>query len=98
MSLEIATTRQGFIKVKLVFTTAAPRHIRSQTLQLAGVPGPYYEDMCILYPQNLTYPLSEIFLPALEVLRLERKVPLDANLVKIHLLPEDVCTQAYLIE
>jgi hypothetical protein len=98
MALEIATTRQGFVKVKLIFTTMTPRHLRSQTLQLSGVPGPYYEDMCILYPQKHAYPITEIYLPALNTLRTERKVPQDANLVKIQLLPEDVYTQAYLVE
>jgi hypothetical protein len=96
---EIMVSRKGYIKVRLDYLTTKPRHIRSVMLSDAFMAeGPYTESCRVLVPQNKTYPLIEVFLPAFELLKKFNYVYDTDELVGFKILEDDLYGQAYFIE
>ncbi len=100
LRLEQATERDGYVKVKLFFTTEEPKHIRSYGLQHSyGFKGPFMEDVCVLLPQAEVAPEFERFIPIMARLQLVcGVVSKTAQLKDFRILDEDTLTLAYVLD
>lgn len=96
---ETASTKAGYIKVRLTFQTYEPTHIRSVMLESEyGIEPPYTENLCILLPRQKAFSLLEAYLPAFQRLQDAGLVSSTAQLTAFHILDEDNLTLAYICD
>jgi hypothetical protein len=94
-----ATTRGGFVKVRLSYLTPKPKHLRSVVLgEEYKINPPYTEEVCILMPQSKVFTLLETYLPAFDYLQSCGLVPEQSQLQDTKVLDEDSTTLSYIFE
>lgn len=93
---EMASTKDGYIKVRLDFLTQEPRHVHSSLLQSSyDLSGPFLENICVLIPQESCFDLLECFAPFVGELCKTGAVALSARLYAFEILEEDALTLSY---
>lgn len=92
---ELLPSLPGYMKVRLTYLTAEPKHVRNLMLQIQGIQAPYFEDVCVLFPCGKTYDLLENYMPAFAHLQEAGLVSSTAKLQSHKLLTEDDVTLAY---
>jgi hypothetical protein len=96
---ECVSSKKGYVKVKLRFTTEEPTHVRSYLLQRTyGFAGPYLEEVYVLLPQETVYPEFSYFIPVLTKLQLAQVISLTAQLRHFAITDEDEVTLAYVLD
>ena len=94
----MAPARDGFIKVRLSYLTASPKHIRNIQLRNGyGIQGPYNEDVCILMPADKVFDDFESYLEAFDTLMRSGILHHYDTLVTSTILVEDDLTLAYIL-
>lgn len=97
LKLEVHASKAEYAKIRLVFLTDEPKHVRSQMLHsLYGSKPPFVEDVCILMPRMRVFSILEAFIPAFEKLQEANILPPTAKLLGFKVLDEDSSTLAYL--
>jgi len=92
-----ATSRVGFVKVRLSYLTSEPRHIQSYILRdMFGQAAPFLESVCVLLPWGKCFDILDVYVPAFLELTKSRILPASARLQGFEILEEDELTQAYL--
>ena len=94
--LEQATSLPGHVKVRLLYLTESPRHLRNALLAQHGAKGPFAEEVSILMPAMKIFPVLECFLPAFENLLRSGVVPLDSIFHGYEITEGDSLTIAYI--
>ena len=96
---EPVAVKDGYVKVRLNFTTSEPKHVRSQMMQqIYHSKPPFIEDVCVLMPSAAVFTLLETFFPAFEWLKEIGVVSPTANLQEFKVLDEDTHTLAFLFK
>jgi len=96
---QLLPSEVGFIKIRLMFTTSEPKHVRSQMMQqIYHSKPPFIEDVCVLMPSAAVFTLLETFFPAFEWLKEIGVVSPTANLQEFKVLDEDTHTLAFLFK
>jgi len=94
---EVAASKPGYMKVRLMYLTPEPQHLRS--LQLAhayNIRPPYNEEISILLPQMKVFTLLETFIPAFEILQKAGVISKNSKLRDFRILDEDNLTLSYI--
>lgn len=94
---ELASKKPGYVKVRLMFLTPEPQHLRS--LQLAhayNIRPPYNEEVSILLPQMKVFTLLETYFPAFETLQKAGIISKSSKLRDFRILDEDNLTLSYI--
>jgi hypothetical protein len=95
---ELATSKEGFIKVRLSYLTSQPKHLRSLLLyHTCGIQPPYTEEVSILLPQGEVFALLETYIPVFEYLQKSGVVSNTAELQGFSIRDEDISTLAYIL-
>ncbi len=89
--------KAGYAKVRLIYRTTTPQHVRSLILNEYGAMPPYVEDVCVLIPRMQVFAILESLIPAFERLQTAKILPADAELIDFKVLDEDSHTLAYVI-
>lgn len=94
---ELAPEKLGYMKVRLLYLTPEPQHLRS--LQLAhayNIRPPYNEEVSILLPRMKVFTLLETFIPAFEYLQKAGIISKSSKLRDFRILDEDKLTLSYI--
>lgn len=94
----LATSKEGYLKVRLSYLTSNPKHIRNFILWNGyGIKPPYNEDVCILMPATKCFNDFESYINAFELLQHSGVLHADDHLLEFSILVEDDLTLAYVI-
>jgi hypothetical protein len=94
-----SVSKPGCVKVRLHYSTWAPRHIRSFDLASEfAVDGPYIEDVSVLLPAKEVFARKSAFEDTFRSLQLAGVVERGDRLTGFTITEEDVTTVAYLLE
>ena len=95
---ETAGSKPGHIKVRLVYLTHEPKHMRSAMLRNTyGAKPPYTEDVCVLMPRMKVFPWMDTYIPVFTRLQCSGVISPSAKLTKFTILDEDDDTLAYIV-
>lgn len=96
---ELTTSKSGYVKIRLLYLTSQPQHLRSLLLlHTCGIKPPYTEEVCILLPHTKVFTLLETFIPLFEYLQECEVISKTAELQDFKVLDEDDHTLAYIFK
>jgi len=93
----LAPEKPGYVKVRLLYLTPEPQHLRSLQLAYAySIRPPYNEEVAILLPRMKVFTLLETFIPFFETLQNSGVISKDSKLRDFRILDEDNLTLSYI--
>jgi hypothetical protein len=96
IALDVARTLPGYIKVRLVFNTWDPQHIRSHMLKTEhNLEPPFIENISVLVPVEDAYNRLSAYDDAFNTLKECGVLALADKLKDFELREEDILTLAY---
>jgi hypothetical protein len=96
ITLDVARTLPGHVKVRLIFKTWDPQHIRSHSLKTEfNQEPPFIEDISILVPVERAYNRLSAYDDAFNTLQECGVIALADKLTDFEVREEDVLTLAY---